>query len=325
METPVVRSRGRPRKRKREETQIEEDSKGDVKDVVGNKNVPEGVQNTTGNSRKRGRPPKKKPVEIKGQAMVGRYVLKEFAGSGIFLGKIVSYDIGLYRVDYEDGDFEDLDSGELREYLIADERVQFVGELLERKIKLDENLANKSSMKSKDKPKEEELVGKFGKGDVLKAIDKAGEGDTGNAQSDVGNVEVRPLAELSSGEVECSEVDDDDADSSCDSCEYGQGWEMRSDAETHASPPPELPPSSGTVGVPEEYVSKLFSVYGFLRSFSIRLFLSPFTLDDLVGCLNCTVPNTLLDAIHVALLRALRRHLETLSSDGTELASKCLR
>lgn len=327
METPVVRSRGRPRKRKREETQIEGDSKGYIKDVVENKNVPDDVQNTTGNFRKRGRPPKKKPVEIKGQAMVGRYVLKEFDGSGIFLGKIVSYDTGLYRVDYEDGDFEDLDSGELRVYLIADERGQFVGELLERKIKLDENLAKRTSLKYKDKPKKEELVGEFGKGYVAKPIDKAGEGDAGNVQSDMGNVEVRPLAELSNVEVEGSEVDDDDddADSSSDSCEYGQGWEMRSETETPAFPPPELPPSSGTIGVPEEYVSNLFSVYGFLRSFSVRLFLSPFTLDDLVGCLNCTVPNTLLDAIHVALLRAMRRHLETLASDGTELASKCLR
>ncbi|CBI17094.3 unnamed protein product, partial [Vitis vinifera] len=89
-------------------------------------------------------------------------------------------------------------------------------------------------------------------------------------------------------------------------------------------PPPQLPPSSGNIGVPEEYVSHLFSVYGFLRSFSIRLFLSPFALDDLVGSLNCTVPNTLLDAIHVALLRVVRRHLEALSSSGLELASKCL-
>lgn len=77
--------------------------------------------------------------------------------------------------------------------------------------------------------------------------------------------------------------------------------------------------------MPEECVPHIFSVYGFLRSFNVRLFLSPFTLDDFVGAVNCKVQNTLLDAIHVALMRALRRHLETLSLDGSAVASKCLR
>ncbi|KAF2300728.1 hypothetical protein GH714_015376 [Hevea brasiliensis] len=40
---------------------------------------------------------------------------------------------------------------------------------------------------------------------------------------------------------------------------------------------------------------------------------------------NCNVKNTLLDAIHVALMLVLRRHLEALSSDGSDIASKCLR
>ncbi|KAG8091206.1 hypothetical protein GUJ93_ZPchr0011g28696 [Zizania palustris] len=56
----------------------------------------------------------------------------------------------------------------------------------------------------------------------------------------------------------------------------------------------ELPPSSGDIAVPEEAISYLFS-------------------------------NTLLDAVHVSLLRALRRHLETKSSEGSKLASNCLK
>jgi hypothetical protein len=84
----------------------------------------------------------------------------------------------------------------------------------------------------------------------------------------------------------------------------------------------ELPPSSGDIDVPEESISYLFAVYNFLRSFSVQLFLSPFGLDDFVAALNCTVQNNLLDAVHVSLLRALRRHLE---SESTKLASNCFK
>ncbi|KAK1263882.1 hypothetical protein QJS04_geneDACA008375 [Acorus gramineus] len=93
------------------------------------------------------------------------------------------------------------------------------------------------------------------------------------------------------------------------------------------SPPP-LPSSSGAVAVPEESVSHLFSVYTFLRSFGHHLYLSPFTLDDFVGSLNCSLPNNLSDAVHLSLLRAVRRHLEAASSDpsadGHRPALRCL-
>ncbi|CAN6304507.1 unnamed protein product [Urochloa humidicola] len=84
----------------------------------------------------------------------------------------------------------------------------------------------------------------------------------------------------------------------------------------------ELPPSSGDIDVPEESITYLFAVYNFLRSFSVQLFLSPFGLDDFVAAINCTVQNNLLDAVHVSLLRALRRHLE---SKSTKLASNCFK
>jgi hypothetical protein len=89
--------------------------------------------------------------------------------------------------------------------------------------------------------------------------------------------------------------------------------------------PPELmlPHSSGTIGVPDSCVHNLFSVYSFLRSFSARLFVSPFTLDEFVGALNCGVPNTLIDAVHNALMRALRRHLEKISTEDSKIASRC--
>ncbi|KAK1310830.1 hypothetical protein QJS10_CPA08g00520 [Acorus calamus] len=96
-----------------------------------------------------------------------------------------------------------------------------------------------------------------------------------------------------------------------------------------ASPsPPPLPSSSSAVAVPEDSVSHLFSVYTFLRSFGHHLYLSPFTLDDFVGSLNCSLPNNLSDAVHLSLLRAVRRHLEAASSDpsadGHRPAVRCL-
>lgn len=345
MESSGVKSRGRPRKRPREDGQVRENVGG--KDIVGKGNgngngddEGEGDKNA-GSVRKRGRPPKRRAVEIKGDAVVGRYVLKEFEGSGVFLGKIVSYDSGLYRVDYEDGDCEDLDSAELRQYLIGDERQKFVGDLLERKKKLDDNIEQKTGVEVKVKVKEKadckkgdakKLADEVKKENEAELIDVVEKQDSGMVQNAVEKVDVpAPTGHPDEvyEEVDRDEFDEDEdedvSDSSSDSCEYGQGWDIRSEIEIPAIPPPELPPSSGTIGVPEEYVSNLFSVYGFLRSFNICLFLSPFTLDDLVGCLSCSVPNTLLDAIHVVLLRALRRHLEAQSSDGSELASKCLR
>ena len=122
----------------------------------------------------------------------------------------------------------------------------------------------------------------------------------------------------------CKYFSKEDADTLSDSS-AGRQMDSASDTEEPPLPPLQLPPSSGTIGVPEQCVSHLFSVYGFLRSFSIRLFLSPFSLDEFVGSLNCQVSDTLFDAIHVSLMRALKHHLETLSSEGSELASKCLR
>ncbi|KAJ4843599.1 hypothetical protein Tsubulata_029025 [Turnera subulata] len=273
------RGRGRPRKRRRNEEEAEEKKAGLSA-------------------------AKKQALDFRWRPLVGRYVLKEFEGSGIFLGKIVFYDSGLYRVDYEDGDFEDLESRELRDIILGDD--DFDLELCVRRGKLDEAVAKKSVKSKKDEEKEVVDV----KNDV-KAEVSLGTEVTGSLK-----------AENNGG---LSDNEDDGADSSSDSCEYAQDTDPRLAVETPAVPPPELPPSSGTVGVPEECVSYLFSVYTFLRSFSIRLFLNPFPLNDFVGAINCCAQNTLMDAVHVALLRALRRHLEALSSDGLELASKCLR
>ncbi|XP_048234477.1 DDT domain-containing protein PTM isoform X2 [Ricinus communis] len=268
MEPPEVkkRGRGRPRKRRREEDEID-------------KKVEVAI--------------KRQALEMRWKPLVGRYVLKEFDDNGVFLGKIVSYESGLYRVDYEDGDCEDLESGELRQLILSDD--YFDDELNERRVKLDQLVLEKSIKKNKK--------------------------EVADLKNEVDRVETSALTDVENDGAQ----GEGDADSSSDSCEYAQDGDLEPVVEVPIVPPPQLPPSSETIGVPKECVSHLFSVYGFLRSFNILLFLSPFTLDDLVGAINCHVQNTLSDAIHVALMRALRRHLEALSSDGSEVASKCLR
>lgn len=277
MDPPVVKKRGRPRKRRAEDENVADD-------------------------RKAGPETKKRVVETRTMVLLGRYVLKDFGTSGVFLGKVVYYEAGLYRVNYEDGDCEDLESGEIRGILVGDD--DFDTDLSARRKKLDD-LVSKLSLKT--------AVG----------LDK----NVVKSTPAVDRVEAPALSELGGGvTIETDETQvEGDADSSSDSCEYARDRDMDFDVEPPPVPPPQLPPSSGTIGVPEQYISHLFSVYGFLRSFSIPLFLNPFTLDDFVGSLNFRAPNTLLDAIHVALLRALRHHLETLSSDGSEVAPKCLR
>ncbi|XP_020231011.1 DDT domain-containing protein PTM [Cajanus cajan] len=251
MEPPVARSRGRPRKRRREE---DETVAADPKSLL----------------------EAKKTLPI---ALVGRYVLKEFRRNTVLLGKVVRYERGLYRVVYESGGCEDLGSTEIRRILLLDS--YFDDDLTRRKVELDES--------------------------VLPKIAEEPEKGSSELRGDL----------LVENEEERDEKDGDDSS--------GEARDSSSDAETLIPSPPQLPRSSGTIGVPEPFVLNLFSVYGFLRSFSIRLFLSPFTLDEFVGSLNCKVSNTLLDAIHVSLMRVLRRHLENISADGSPRASKCLR
>ncbi|KAL8029669.1 hypothetical protein ABFX02_14G240300 [Erythranthe guttata] len=229
-----------------------------------------------------------KVVVTRALKLVGRYVQREFKGSGILLGKIVLYGSGSYGINYENGHHESLNCGKVKEILVDDG--DLTGEWSEKKEKLDELLL------SNDVDVE-----------VLKIENRFD-------AKDANRVDSSPLSEMIDG----------DADSSGDSCEDIRGGDVV-ELELPPVPPLELPPSSGHIGVPEEYVSHLLSVYGFLRSFSVTLFLHPFGLDDFVGALNFPVANTLLDSVHVALMRVLKRHLERLSSDGSELASKCLR
>ncbi|XP_023637871.1 DDT domain-containing protein PTM isoform X2 [Capsella rubella] len=263
METKVPRPRGRPRKRQR----LEDDnrkSKGKKQQVL---EVEPAV-----------------PVSL-----LGRHVLKDFDENGAFLGKVVSYDTGLYKVEYEDGDCEEMESGDLRRLIIEDS-------YLDNELRVRRNKLDKVILKREEKKKRSSQESK-----------------------------VVELPNQVNG-VQASEADVEDGDSYSDSdlseSEVKRGSDFDSEATLVAAV--DLPPSSGTIGIPEEAVAHLLSVYGFLRSFSFQLYICPFELNDFVGALNFPGPNSLLDAVHVALMRALKGHLERLSSEESDSASKCL-
>ena len=86
-----------------------------------------------------------------------------------------------------------------------------------------------------------------------------------------------------------------------------------------------LPPNSNDLELEDLAVLDVFSVYSFLRSFSNQLFLSPFTLKAFVTALKSTIADSLIDAVHFSVLQALKLHLESLSEEGSEFASNCLR
>ncbi|KAI3450013.1 hypothetical protein Pfo_006678 [Paulownia fortunei] len=90
-------------------------------------------------------------------------------------------------------------------------------------------------------------------------------------------------------------------------------------------PKVELPLSSCNLDFNGVSVFDFVSVYAFLRSFSTLLFLSPFELDEFVASVKCNDSTLLFDSIHVSLLRTLRKHLESLSDEGSVSASDCLR
>ncbi|PIA54807.1 hypothetical protein AQUCO_00901001v1 [Aquilegia coerulea] len=251
---------------------------------------------------------------------VGRYVKKEFEGYGTFIGKVVSHNDGLYRVDYEDGDFEDLELHEVAEIFVNES--DFDEEFKNRKKQLNELIRKNKLDESNSKSEAKTVNNGLGRSEVSSVSELVSELECGSAKGL--ELDTNDDMDIELGGVEKT-FDDGDSDSSTDSCEFVQNLASSSDNDVPLIPPPELPSSSGNIGVPEESVSHLLSVYSFLRSFSIQLFLTPFKLDDFVGSLNCGSSNTLTDAVHFSLLRALRRHLEMLSSDGAELASKCLR
>ncbi|XP_042457401.1 DDT domain-containing protein PTM-like [Zingiber officinale] len=243
---------------------------------------------------------RKTEEEVSGEnaaALVGSYASKVISGvKKALVGKVASYDheSRLYSVVYEDGTREDLDS-----FLLS-------------KIIVSEDGSTSSNLKNSCKKRKLDLLVSSGSTEPnMSSPGKRLMNNVPNASGGSGTSSERLDSELS-----------EDANSSNNSPDYMQASCSVALAECHIL---DLPPSSGDIAIPEESISYLFSVYGFLRSLSVQLYLSPFGMDDFVGSLNCMVQNSLLDAIHLQLLRALRRHIQVVSSEGSELASRCLR
>lgn len=277
---------------------------------------------------------------------VGSYVKKEFNGHGVFIGKVVKFSDGLYNIVYEDGDSEDLENDEIVEILInvsefddefkvrkkkLDDLVSgnHVEEIVREEIKLTPKPVSRGrgrppktpNSRAKPKPVEEKLKS-VGKSELVKT-EIVGKSDLDSGKKRAKNdMDEEMDIDLGGVKEQVKEVDGD-PDSCSDSSE--SVVQVKEEEVVPLVPPPELPDSSGNVGVPQEAISYLFSVYTFLRKFSIQLYLSPFKLDDFVGSINYASSNSLFDAVHLSIMRALKRHMEMLSADGSEISLKCLR
>lgn len=246
---------------------------------------------------------KRRSIGTRSKALLGSYVRKDVEGTGVLLGKVVECDKGEYRVIYHDGDCEYMGHRKVRQILTRDS--DFDKKLLVKRKELDELILKKCANDSKLK---------------LGSAVTGAESVSQSMSSNCGTCRYLKNGVPIDGDV--------DADTDLNYFSKFSKCVHRVSLSYDASlvPPPLLPPSTGNIGVPDECVADLLSVYTFLRSFGTNLFLYPFGLQDFVGSLNCSIQNTLLDSIHVALMHCLQRHFQALeSNDGSELASNYLR
>ncbi|XP_074366686.1 DDT domain-containing protein PTM-like isoform X2 [Apium graveolens] len=247
---------------------------------------------------------KRRSMETRSKALVGLYVTKDVEGT-VVLGKVVECDKGEYRVIYHDGDCEYMGNHKLRRNLIRDSG--FDKKLRIKRKELDELILKKFANDSNAKLGNA-IAGANSRSQIM--------------SSNFGNSRYENVRFPIDADVDA----DTELDFFTNSCKSAHRVSFSHDAS--GVPPPVLPPSTGNIGLPDECVADLLSVYAFLRSFSIPLCLYPFGIKDFVGALNCSVQNTLLDSIHVALMQCLQRHFESLietNSDDSELASKYIR
>ncbi|XP_041999609.1 DDT domain-containing protein PTM-like [Salvia splendens] len=92
-------------------------------------------------------------------------------------------------------------------------------------------------------------------------------------------------------------------------------------------PPPKayLPESSTSLDIGGASMVDFLSVYAFVRYFSVTLLVSPFQISDFAAALMSNDSTPLFDAVHLALMTALRSHLTSLADGEFASASACLR
>nr|CAB3459356.1 unnamed protein product [Digitaria exilis] len=184
--------------------------------------------------------------EVAGQCLVGRYIGRSALGHArILIGKVASYDstTGVYSVVFEDGHGEDLGFPQLQEFLMSNENGALGMKVSCRKRKLDLLVSSGSTSEVKEPASTRQRV------DGCETAAKDGAPQHSGSGSDMS----------------------EDVESSSNSSDFTK------EEPSQPCPPVqavELPPSSGDITVPENSISYLFSVYNFLRSFSVQLFLS---------------------------------------------------
>ncbi|KAL1552986.1 hypothetical protein AAHA92_13718 [Salvia divinorum] len=113
---------------------------------------------------------------------------------------------------------------------------------------------------------------------------------------------------------------------------YARLMQFQSPAPPPSPPPPPppppkayLPPSSTSLDIGGASMVDFLSVYAFLRYFSVTLLVSPFQIGDFAAALVSNDSTPLFDAVHLALMTALRSHLTSLTAAECASASVCLR
>ena len=279
-------------------------------------------------------------------------IRKNFLGFGVFTGTVQSYDAaaGYFKIQYEDGDYEEVDFEEIRSIIIemggsspklehharrsnrgrrpkkrrrldSDPSVK-PGTVINfesdcKNSELDETLVDERAGLLKENehfsvPEEIQVNGGCNVDERRRKKPRLCGLDKSTRKTPLRRSARRSLTVAKCENLLVSQDDD-----------LGGGKESASGQQDLSKL--ELPPSSNDLDLDGLNVFDLFSVYSCLRSFSRLLFLSPFRLETFVAALRCKYANFLIDSVHFSILQALKPHLEALSGEGSQSASECLR
>ncbi|KAJ3683809.1 hypothetical protein LUZ60_014036 [Juncus effusus] len=252
--------------------------------------------------------------------LVGKPVRKKFPKFGVFKGVIDSYDSesGYYKVVYEDGDCEDVDSEEVKSMLMepTDDEIPLVPE--ESQIEIGDSVSNQIEKGSVKKGRKKRRISELGSETPITPT------PVRRSARQASNAAKAVTLSLSTPDLNNTETNQRRNLGSPSKSQKRRGRKKISEI-VDLGPKFELPPSSKSLDLEGLPVLDFFMVYSALRGFSRQFFLSPFKLETFLSALKCTVANPLIDSVHFSLLHALKKHLEVLSEQGSQSAAHCIR